>query len=109
MNAMPQQNERRASVRYPARQVQARLTPGGQQASWQVTVRDIASKGIRLVLGHGLEPGAVLDLRLCRPDRDFACVIPIRVVYVLENPGTRFITGCAFTRELSEDELGGLG
>jgi len=109
MDTTPQPHERRTAVRRPAGKVQVDLSPDGRQVPGQVTVRDIASKGIRLVLGQGLDPGAVLDLRLRRPDRDFSCVIPVQVVYVLEEPGGHFITGCAFSRELSAEELGRLG
>jgi hypothetical protein len=61
--------------------------------------------GVRLILGRRLSPGTTLGLSLRRPDRDLVCAVQATVIYVIEEPKGCFHTGCAFTRELSDDEL----
>ncbi|HEV3259047.1 MAG TPA: PilZ domain-containing protein [Gemmataceae bacterium] len=101
-------SDRRRWPRDPAGAIRADRIPDDERPPWRVAVRNISPGGIRLALGSGLAPGTVLRLRLSRPGRDVSVLVSARVVYVLEKPAGHFITGCAFDRLLSEDELRGL-
>ena len=78
--------------------------PSPQETPWVAEVRNIGCGGVGLALPRGFPRGTALALRLCRPDRDFACLITARVLYVVENEDGRFFTNCAFLRPLSADE-----
>ena len=100
--------DRRRWPRRPASRIRAERLADDEQPPWQVAARNVSSGGIRLILGNGLAPGTALRLRLSRSGRAVSVVVSARVVYVREKPAGHFITGCAFDRLLSEEELRGL-
>ncbi|HEV3260499.1 MAG TPA: PilZ domain-containing protein [Gemmataceae bacterium] len=95
---------RRRWQRWPVGKIQAERIPDDERPPWQVAVRNFSQGGIRLVLGNELATGTVLSLRLSRPGRA-SVLVPAHVVYVLEKPAGNFITGCAFDRQLTDEEL----
>ena len=82
------------------------LEPDG--ASCPAQPQDISRSGVRLVLARRLDAGTEATAVVYHPGRQFFVRVPMRVAYVIEQPGGRFILGGAFARELSDDELRGL-
>jgi hypothetical protein len=98
--------ERRVAVRYPGNSdtaCRAYAPAAGIYTAW---VRDISATGISLLLPCEFEPGALLTLELGNADQGVSCLLLARVVHTLEVPPEgRWLHGCAFERELTDDEL----
>jgi hypothetical protein len=72
---------------------------------WPATVRDISTRGVGLVLGRRFEQGVGLAVEVPGPNGQPAETLLARVVHTTALPEGRWLLGCAFVSELSEDEL----
>jgi hypothetical protein len=97
--------ERRTSVRYPCNLETACAPVAAESgASWGALIRDVSLGGVSLLLNRRFEPGTLLRVELRDADETERTLF-VRVVYVGKK-GSGWQHGCAFTRNLSEDELG---
>jgi len=103
--ATPSSN-RRVAARYPTgSETFSYLTAVMEGSSWPAYIRNISASGISLILDHRVEPETIVNLDLVNRSLMFSCRMPVRVVYVLEDPCGDWILGGSFTRKLNEDEL----
>jgi hypothetical protein len=100
--------ERRRWPRYLADRVRGQLISESRQAGWPVVVLNLSRGGVRLALGHRVQPGREVIVRLDRLSREVSTTARVRVVRLSDRFGDRFIVGGAFTRLLDPDELGSL-
>jgi hypothetical protein len=101
--------DRRLSPRLPCGLDTMRCVIAGVMVNpWLLPLRDVSAGRLSFVLGERLAPGAALEVKLFHPVRHFFCTVPARVVYSLGQPTGEFLTGAAFTRELTADEARGL-
>jgi hypothetical protein len=70
-------------------------------------VLDLSKVGIGLLCDRRPKPGDVVALSLHHIPRQFACEVPVRVVFVAERQGA-FLLRAAFTRQLTDEEMAGL-
>jgi hypothetical protein len=75
---------------------------------WPASIRDISPKGLGLVLHRRFERGAGLAVELPGPDGKPVDTLLTRVMHITALSGGRWLLGCAFVSELSDDELGSL-
>ena len=107
----PQPGEAPEHRRWPRRtagKVRAVLVPEPEPAPRFIAVGDVSAGGIRLGLDCPFGVGTALGLRLQRPGRARVLRVSGTVVFVLEALKGLFITGCAFDRLLTDDDLRGL-
>jgi hypothetical protein len=72
---------------------------------WPGAIRDISTGGVGLVLGRRFEPGAGLAIELpASSDRPEETLLA-RVRHATRQPDGRWLHGCTFISELSEDEV----
>jgi PilZ domain len=98
--------ERRAWVRYPCERettCQPVSTSGGPQ--WTGLAKDLSAGGIGLVLSRRFELRTLLTVQIQGPDGQPSRPFWARVVHVHQRADGSWLMGCAFTSELSEDEL----
>jgi hypothetical protein len=96
--------ERRARVRYRASlRAPCRLADGG--GAWVARVRDVSTLGIALSLPERLAEAALLDVELQRCNGAMVRRVLARVVHVTRENSCSWLAGCAFTSELTGDEL----
>src|SRR5262249_2906991 len=101
--------ERRKYVRYPAnRATCSYLALPPNETLFPERIQNISAGGVRLVLDRKLDPGTIATLDLYNLTRDFPCRVSLRVAYTLEQPGGKFMLGCAFHGELDNGEVWGL-
>jgi hypothetical protein len=73
-------------------------------AIWPERVHTLSATGISLALDRRMDAGTEVSLNLYHIPRDFSCTLPLRVISTIEHPDGLYITGGAFTRELSDEE-----
>jgi hypothetical protein len=90
--------ERRSQVRHRTN-VETLWTPiTGTSSKSPVRIRDISQAGARLETDHPVVPGARVRIQLLT-------VVEARLVYVQPTPEGKWVAGCKFDGELSEEEL----
>ncbi|HEV3260320.1 MAG TPA: PilZ domain-containing protein [Gemmataceae bacterium] len=100
--------ERRQWPRHAAREIRVNLILGPAGPGWPAEPQDMSRSGIRLLLTRPLEVGTEAMAVIYHPGRHFFLRVPLRVAYVIEQAGDRFIVGASFARELTADEMRGL-
>jgi hypothetical protein len=78
---------------------------GDKEMNWPANVRDISASGLGLVLRRRFEPGAGLAIDVHGTDSIPPFTLLARVVHATALPDGRWVLGCAFVSELSDDEL----
>src|SRR5262245_16332095 len=103
---LPPGSERRAPVRQRSRRTLSLSDAGTkEEILWVARIQDICREGVRLLLMRRFEPGALLRLEVPGKSEDKPLLIQARVIHVVPYPNGSFGLGCAFSRELTEDEL----
>jgi hypothetical protein len=98
--------ERRRAPRFPSDlQTSCRPLTTRDGTSWPARVRDISRGGVALILRRRFEPGAVLTMELEDPAGAVSRSVFARVIHVRPDEAGTWMLGCAFTGELSDDEL----
>jgi hypothetical protein len=99
--------ERRKWPRFPVRGLCASVVRESDKAFWAAEPQDLSRSGIRLVAQARIETGTQAEVVVYRDDECILFQVSMQVVYVVAQPGNRWVIGGAFTRELSEDEMQG--
>src|SRR5262249_38580446 len=93
-------SERRKSPRFACGVgTTGRILAGVGQDPELVSVRDISSGGISLILRCKLVPGQVVNVDLFHTVRNFDCQVPMKVVRIDEHTDGNYVLAGAFTRE----------
>jgi hypothetical protein len=71
-------------------------------------VQDISRGGLRLALPREFQAGTLLTIGISSTTEGFLPPLQVRVVHSSAGPDGRWTHGCAFLRDLSEEELQGL-
>ena len=78
---------------------------GSEQLAWSAQIQDISRGGVNLLGNHPFDPGTVLKIELPLTDRVVPATILARVVHANAKPNGVWALGCAFVKELAEDEM----
>ncbi len=99
-------SDRRVAVRHDASPETAcqAVAPswGVVYAAW---VRDLSASGIGLIVECLLEAGTWLTVELDNAGPGASLRLRARVIHAMEMPNEHWLHGCAFERELTDDEL----
>ena len=107
---MSQSKDHRLWVRY----TQSPETPwpsvpetkaGSEQLAWSAQIQDISRGGVNLLGNHAFDPGTILKIELPLTDQVVPATILARVVHASAKPNGVWALGCAFVKELREEEL----
>jgi hypothetical protein len=101
--------ERRTWVRYPQNR-DADCHPAASKSGvhWPARVHDISATGVGLIVHYRFEPGTLLAVDLQSTTGDVVRTVLVRVVHLTvmsAHPGLRWLAGCAFLTQLSEEDL----
>jgi hypothetical protein len=100
-----QHDERRARPRYHwALEPFCPLFATLEGYPWPTRVENISTGGISLSLKHRFDLGTLLTVELLNSTKMLSCKLQIRVAYIKEGPDGDWVMGCAFQRELTEEE-----
>jgi hypothetical protein len=103
---LPPGAERRALVRQRSRQTLCLSeAETKEEILWVARIQDICREGVRLLIMRRFEPGTLLRLEVPGKSEEKPLLIQARVIHVVPYPNGSFGLGCAFSRELTEDEL----
>ena len=91
-------SERRTQVRHRTSLETLWASIDGASCKSPVRISDISQSGARLVSDHPVVPGERVRIQLLT-------VMEARLVYVQPTPEGRWVAGCIFDHELSEEEL----
>ena len=102
----PPDVERRGTVRF-ACNLKVTFRPIGllELMPVPVQVRDVSTRGIGLISAAPLVAGTFIVIDLPSAQGSAPLRKAARVVRLVPSAGNRWLLGCAFTRELSTDEL----
>ena len=107
---MSQAKDHRSWVRY-TQSPESRLpgipetTAGSEQLAWSAQIQDISRGGVNLLGNHPFDPGTVLKIELPLTDQVVPVTVLARVVHASAKPNGVWALGCAFVKELREEEL----
>ena len=99
--------ERRIWVRYPCL-METLYQPGEGRIDFKwlmAEVKDIATGGMSLLLQYRFEPGTPLAIALLTSAPQFERTLQTHVVHVEVQEDGRWLTGCALSGILSDEEL----
>jgi hypothetical protein len=98
--------DRRAAVRYPCNLEPTWRVLGGLSGECRLgSVHNLSATGVGLVLQSRVKPGTVLLLKFQHSDQRLSRPLPVRVMHATALPDGGWLTGCAFVRRLSNEEL----
>ncbi len=101
---MSPSNEHRVWVRYSKKQ-DTPFQAGSEQVAWSAQIQDISRGGVNLLGNHPFDPGTVLKIELPLTDGVVPATILARVVHASAKPNGVWALGCAFVKEIREEEL----
>jgi hypothetical protein len=101
---MSPSKEHRLWVRYSSTP-ETPLQAGSEQVSWSAQIQDISRGGVSLLGNHPFDPGTVLKIDLPLTDHVIPSTLLAKVVHASAKPNGVWALGCAFIKELSEEEL----
>jgi hypothetical protein len=78
---------------------------GGDEVSWSARVRDISRGGIKLHLNRPFETGTALNVDISNGQGDESRTFTVRVVHAHQQAPGSWSLGCAFDKELAEQDL----
>ena len=78
---------------------------GSEQLAWSAQIQDVSLGGVNLLGNHAFDPGTVLKIELPLTDQVVPDTILARVVHASAKPNGVWALGCAFVKELREEEL----
>jgi hypothetical protein len=98
--------DRRVWVRFPA-DLETTYHPAGQEGrpGFAALVRNISVGGLSLAVDRPFEPGALLTVELPGPAGQATYAALACVVHCGPEKDGRWVLGCTFSRELSDDDL----
>src|ERR1700736_1203970 len=98
-------SHRRIWLRFPCRRETFCQCAERDDVSCSAYVQNVSRGGLGLLCPQQFEPGTIIKIRTPARDQELA-FLSARVVYANSTSGGRWAMGCAFCKELSEDELG---
>jgi len=101
---MTASKEHRLWVRYSS-SPDTPFQAGNEQVTWSAQVQDISRGGVSLLGNHPFDPGTVLKIDLPLTDAVIPATILAKVVHASAKPNGVWALGCAFIKELREEEL----
>jgi hypothetical protein len=107
----PLLTERRAWVRYPSDRdtfCQPGIGRKERDLWWQAQIRDISNAGIGLILNRRFTPGTILSVELPTTHSGSVILQLARVVHASPQADGRWLIGCEFAKQLSDDDLASL-
>jgi hypothetical protein len=100
----PDDADRRAWARFPTRGSCRYYPVGGYALTCRADIVNVSPAGVGLVAGERIEPSVVLALELaCPSGRALAALAGVVSASPLDDG--QWLIGCAFDRELDEDEI----
>jgi hypothetical protein len=72
---------------------------------WTAKILNISRGGVALLLGRRFEMGTLLAIEVPKTKTQNSLTFLARVVHVSGKPAGTWQVGCAFTQEISEDDL----
>jgi hypothetical protein len=105
-NGKRRKADQRATVRFSSNQGGfCNAVGGAKKQHWPAKVQDVSAGGIALLLGRRFEPKTTLWVSVLGPGKAADRYFLVRVVRVQARPGKKWLVGCVFARQLSEDEV----
>ena len=83
----------------------AETQAGSEQVSWSAQIQDISRGGVSLLGNQSFDPGTVLKIDLPNSDQVVPVTVLARVVHASAKPNGVCVLGCAFVKDLGEEEL----
>jgi hypothetical protein len=83
----------------------AETQAGSEQVAWSAHIQDISRGGINLLGNHSFDPGVVLKIDFPNHDQVVPATVLARVVHASAKPNGIWALGCAFVKELRQEEL----
>ncbi|HEV2947964.1 MAG TPA: PilZ domain-containing protein [Gemmataceae bacterium] len=100
--AQPRIDDLRVWLRYPSRRaVSCRLSETDDAPFWPAQACDVSRGGVKLLSVEKLQRGTWLTICLMSPES----AVSAQVRYVIPSPEGKWLAGCAFQEDLSEQEL----
>jgi hypothetical protein len=111
--AILRQAERRTTARHTTRlKAPCRLVRASEEGPWQVSIRNVSSKGIGLISNRAFRPGSVLTVELpLLANQHVRQAEPrlVRITHVRpQSSGKWWVLGGLFARPLTREEVDGL-
>jgi hypothetical protein len=98
--------DRRVWVRFPScRATRCQSAAGDDAPSWPAQACDVSRGGLKLLSTHKFERGNTLKIGAVNESAEKPCLVIAQVRYVTPTPEGKWIMGCAFLKELSEEDL----
>jgi hypothetical protein len=97
--------ERRAAPRYRVTLTASCRPADAAGPGWRAQIRDISALGVGFLFPGRLELSTLLELDLWKEGRGSVRTVLARVVHVEADTAGAWLIGCAFTAELTDDEL----
>jgi len=83
----------------------AETQAGSEQVAWSAQIQDISRGGVSLLGNQSFDPGTVLKIDLPNSDQVVPVTVLARVVHTSAKPNGVWALGCAFVKDLREEEL----
>lgn len=103
-SSMTQSKEHRLWVRYSS-SPDTPLQAGSDLVTWSAQIQDISRGGVNLLGNHPFDPGTVLKIDLPLTDQVIPSTVLAKVVHASAKPNGVWALGCAFIKDLGEEEL----
>lgn len=98
--------DRRVWVRFPSRrETYCKSTASDDEPSWPAQVCDVSRGGLKLLSTHKFERGTTLKIGSFNESAEKPSLVIAHVRYFTPTPEGKWILGCAFLEELTEEEL----
>lgn len=81
------------------------MQAGNEQVTWSAQIQDISRGGVSLLGNHPFDPGTILKIDLPSTDQVIPATLLAKVVHASAKPNGVWALGCAFIKELQEEEL----
>jgi hypothetical protein len=106
----PAAEDRRVWVRHPANlETTYRPAGSGDSARFSAVVRNISGGGLSLLVDRDFAPGDLLSVELPGPAEGSSSSALACVVHVAPQGEGKWVVGCTFSRELSDEDLAPFG
>ena len=100
------ESECRVWLRFPSRRATyCQSAAGADELSWSAHVYEITSASLKLLSHHKFEQGTAVKIGASDDSTNATALILARVAYVIPTSDGKWSMGCAFARELSEEEI----
>jgi PilZ domain len=73
--------------------------------SWPARIENISLGGLKVVIGRRFEVDTILKLEIGLQGEENLSMLLVRVVRVMQEPAGSWGLGCAFSQEISEEQL----